>query len=627
MFVSRSAFPGWLCAWARPVVLSLVFIFVPGWLRAESPKAHPISTSWGGPAAVVLNADETRAYMAFFESGQVNEFDLSRKVITRSFSVPGAPTGLALHGSELWVTCSAPASRICCIDLVRGKIRTSVAAGHTATSPVVTPDGQTLVFCLRFQDQIVLWDMPSHRERKRISVGREPVSVACARDGRYLLVAHHLPSGAANAREVAATVGIVDLQASTMVGEIALPNGSSLAREIQVSPDGEYAVLAHNLAHYQVPTTQVERGWMNTAAISVISLSTRTLSFSCVLDEVDRGAANPWGVGWSFDGRKLVISHAGTHELSRIDFPGLLKKISALRQQGGWDPQAPSEDLSFLLGLRDRIALGGNGPRALAVGRNQVYVAGHFSDTLETADLSGTAGSTLVLRPEGELTAPNLAGERLFNDASLCFQGWQSCASCHSEQARVDGLNWDLLNDGLGNPKNSKSLLWSHRTPPAMSMGVRITAQAAVRAGIRHILFAEPREAVARPIDEWLKSLEPIPSPWLERGKLSAAARRGKEVFNRSATGCAVCHRPGLFTDLQRYDVGTSPGMASGELGSGFDTPSLVELWCTAPYLHDGSAADLRAVLTTRNIGNHHGNTSQLSESELNDLIAYLLAL
>ena len=60
----------------------------------------------------------------------------------------------------------------------------------------------------------------------------------------------------------------------------------------------------------------------------------------------------------------------------------------------------------------------------------------------------------------------------LFNDAEICFQHWQSCASCHPD-ARVDGLNWDLMNDGLGNPKNTRSMLLVHQGGPAMSLGVR----------------------------------------------------------------------------------------------------------------------------------------------------------
>jgi cytochrome c peroxidase len=106
-------------------------------------------------------------------------------------------------------------------------------------------------------------------------------------------------------------------------------------------------------------------------------------------------------------------------------------------------------------------------------------------------------------------------------------------------------------------------------------------------------------------------------------GKLSEAARRGEEVFSRA--GCAECHPPPLFTDLHQYDVGTRRGF--DRPADKFDTPALVELWRTAPFLHDGSAATVRDVLTTRNPRDRHGKTSDLTKQEVEDLCAYLLSL
>jgi cytochrome c peroxidase len=188
----------------------------------------------------------------------------------------------------------------------------------------------------------------------------------------------------------------------------------------------------------------------------------------------------------------------------------------------------------------------------------------------------------------------------------------------------VDGLNWDLINDGIGNPKNVKSLLLSHRTPPVMSHGVRERAEDAVRSGIRYILFARRPEEEAVAIDEYLKSLGPAPSPALAGGKLPAAAERGRKLFFSRETGCASCHPAGLFTDMKSYDVGTR---SNTDRDSEFDTPALVELWRTAPYLHDGSAVTLRELLTTFNKQDRHGKTSHLKESETDDLAAYLGSL
>ena len=58
-----------------------------------------------------------------------------------------------------------------------------------------------------------------------------------------------------------------------------------------------------------------------------------------------------------------------------------------------------------------------------------------------------------------------------------------------------------------------------------------------------------------------------------------------------------------------------------------FDTPTLVEIWRTAPYLHDGSAATLREVLTVKNSNDQHGKTSQLTQQQIDDLAEYLLSL
>jgi cytochrome c peroxidase len=252
-------------------------------------------------------------------------------------------------------------------------------------------------------------------------------------------------------------------------------------------------------------------------------------------------------------------------------------------------------------------------------------VAGFFSDTIESLDpVKAEAGVPVEFGPKRVLSLEE-QGERWFNDASICFQGWQSCASCHGEEARVDGLNWDLLNDGIGNPKNTRSLLWAHRTPPAMSLGVRETAETAVRAGIRGILFTLQPESVPAAIDAWLKSLRPAPSPHLDHGRLSATARRGHALFHSDRTGCATCHPQGLYTDQQVYDVGTAgPRDAPGQA---FDTPTLVELWRTAPFLHDGSAATLPELLTRRNPRDQHGRTSDLKPGELDDLVQYLLSL
>ena len=214
-------------------------------------------------------------------------------------------------------------------------------------------------------------------------------------------------------------------------------------------------------------------------------------------------------------------------------------------------------------------------------------------------------------------------GQRIFHDATYCFQHWLSCATCHPE-GRADGLNWDLLNDGIGNPKNAKSLLGAHLRAPMMAHGVPPSFETAVEAGFKFILFRQPSPGETKAVGAYLGSLAPSPSPRLAAGKLSDKALRGRQLFESDRTGCAVCHVGPQLTDLKSYDVGTQRDFdTSGK----FITPTLVELWRTAPYLHDGSAATIMDVLGRSNHDDRHGTTSKLSKEELDDLAEYLLSL
>ncbi|MGZ4973906.1 MAG: c-type cytochrome, partial [Limisphaerales bacterium] len=596
------------------------------------------STTYLSPTALVATSDGQTLYIACATANRVLVFDTASKQTKRAISVPDAPLGLVLSpdGSSLFVTCAAPQSTICVIDVAKGKITAKIPAGHTAMAPLCSRDGKTLYVCDRFNDAIGVIDLDTKKEIARIAVPREPVAAALTSDGRRLFVANHLHTGPASVDFVAASVSVIDTATRQVIKEISLPNGSGLLRGIAISPDGKYAAVTHLISRFHLPTTQIERGWINNSALSLIDVDKCERINTVLLDNIDSGAANPWAVEWTRNGKSICVTHAGTHEVTVIDALALLQKLAKIAarpsQSSDYDNSVSRSaadvpnDLSFLVGMKQRVSLGNErGPRALALIGNQAYVANYFSDSLSVLDIDSKNPKpmTVALAPKHALGVVR-QGELNFNDASICFQGWQSCASCHSSDARVDGLNWDNLNDGIGNPKNVKSLLLAHRTPPSMWLSVRDTAEIAVRAGIRNSLFTVQPEETAVALDEYLKSLKPIASPHLINGKLSKAAQRGKKLFNGKAE-CTECHKPPLYTDLKSHDLGTISTYDKDT--DKFDTPSLVEAWRTAPYLHDGSAATLRDVLTTRNQKFEHGTTRKLTAEEIDDLVAYISSL
>ena len=57
------------------------------------------------------------------------------------------------------------------------------------------------------------------------------------------------------------------------------------------------------------------------------------------------------------------------------------------------------------------------------------------------------------------------------------------------------------------------------------------------------------------------------------------------------------------------------------------DTPSLLSVGASPPYLGDGRAATLRAVFRDHDPAHRHGDSASLDDAELDDLVAFLESL
>ena len=121
-------------------------------------------------------------------------------------------------------------------------------------------------------------------------------------------------------------------------------------------------------------------------------------------------------------------------------------------------------------------------------------------------------------------------------------------------------------------------------------------------------------------IGTYIQNLRPVSSPYLAKGELSEAALRGKSIFDSEKGGCIECHPPPFYTDLDTHNVDTR---AEYDASGNFDTPTLIECWRTAPYLHDGRYTIIQEVLREE----RHPPGQQLSDSEIDDLAAFVLSL
>jgi len=263
----------------------------------------------------------------------------------------------------------------------------------------------------------------------------------------------------------------ISLLAAVTLATGDLPRGSKLLRGSCTTPDGKYTYLVHMIGRNWLPVTQVDRGWCHNAAMSVFDAASGRYLNTVLLDDLDLGAAEPWDV--IADEREIVVAHSGSSELSYIDRRAFEAKLEAAK---GKDL---STDMSFMSGIRRRVPTVKQGPRKLVRENGRVVVKEYFEDK---------PGVT--------------TGELHFNDARLCFQQWQSCATCHPN-GRSDGMTWSFpRNGGLGVPETTCDLGKVDMT--------RSARKDRMATDIEIALFAMPEKDKVAAMQKYVKSLSDL---------------------------------------------------------------------------------------------------------------------
>ncbi len=612
------------------------FISIAFQLQAEPPPYRsPLDLAFSPDGKLLAVSDHTAGAVVLIDSASCK--------VAREVALQGSPAGVAWSpdGARLFAA-EYGAGTVAEVAAGEGKVLRRFKVGLYPMGIGLAPKRKLLLAANTVTDDLSVIDLESGKERARLRVPREPFFVAITPDESMAVAGNLLPATGAAEPHSSAALSLISLESLTSIADLRLPPGSTSVRAVAISPSGKWAYAAHTLGRFNVPPTQLERGWVNTNALSIVDLAGKSIAATVLLDHPFEGAADPWGLALSRDGGTLWISLRGVHQLARIDLAGLHKLLAgelppALASGDAASPniwreiqRAPEkrallvDDLTSLhvANLIERVNIPGKGPRGLSWSSDgkQLAVAAYHSGQVFIADpASAKVTGTIALAPPRE-PDPARLGEIIFHDATICFQHWMSCSTCHPDNARTDGLRWDLLNDGLGTPQRTRSMLFAHKIRPTTARGVRKGIEESVPKGLVFLL-RNPTPDLVDPIIAYLSSLKPEPSPYLVGGKLSDRAARGQEVFEGKGD-CSGCHHGELGTDLKAHDIGT--GLDYYKPDRLFYTPKLVELYRTAPFLHDGRAATLMEVFTRHNQEKLHGNAANLTPEELGELVEYL---
>ncbi len=460
------------------------------------------------PLAVAVSPNGKTLYVSDKTAGCVVVLDAAAGKKVREVTIAGELNGVALSadGKTLYVA-QRQANSIALVDTATGAVTGQIPVGTWPVALVVAENSGRLYCCNRGNHTVSVVDLAGGREIRQIAVVRDPAFAAITADESRVVVANFMPCGAGTDAELAAEVSILDTAAMQQVARVKLPTGSTMASGVWISPEGKWAYVVHILGRFSHPITQLELGWVHTYALSIIHVATGTRLGTVLLDDLTKGAADPWAVVGSADGKTLWISHRGVHEVSTLDIgrihellagkiPSEMAELKDGTRDNIWvrirndksQIAALTNDLTALYISRAirRVRSGGKGPTGLALSPDgdKLYVANYYAGTVGVFDTA--EGKLLGTITVGSQPEPDAArrGEIYFHDATRCFQHWHSCASCHLDDGRIDGLPWDFLRDGIDNGKDVISLVNMPHTPPHNRRATRPTPRECIRTGV-----------------------------------------------------------------------------------------------------------------------------------------------
>ena len=279
----------------------------------------------------------------------------------------------------------------------------------------------------------------------------------------------------------------------------------------------------------------------------------------------------------------------------------------------------------------------GVAPDGIAITRDgkRAFVYSQFSHELSllTRTDAGavSVGRTIAVASDPpELGVAFLAGRRLFFDATNSsvndpVNTGVSCNTCHAEGGREDGHVWGFPDGFRQTPALAGRMMLAtapyHWSGEFSALSAFIDHTTVLRMGGTGLTIEEAANLAA-----FMDGAPAADNPH-HLASPTAAQLRGAEVFQQA--NCQSCHAGEAMTLNTMANVGTLQATDTTRMGqlTALNTPSLLGLARTAPYLHDGSARTLRDRISQSRTTNQHGLTSGLTDAQIGDLVEYLNSL
>lgn len=624
------------------IILILSAAFLP--LRTAPDRRAEAATPRFSSSSIAITPDGLTLVVVNPDSNTVSLVDTARLAVRAELSVGVNPVSVAVAvDGRLAYVANQGSDSLSIVDLRSAVVVGTLSVGDRPAGVVLSPDGAWIAVAESGDDRVRWIDATSLRTVSVQATADRPYGLAFTPDGRRLLVTHLL-SGAVTVLPAAGHRCYLPLvrrgvtgavwsplpardQSHPAAAELSIPTWPNVAPApaVIVNAAGTRAYLPQTMANGLGYNTGFDTSVFPKVSVLNLTSNQHQTGEHVSLPETDRPVGLPWDVALARDDTELWVVNSASNDVSVINLS---------------TPTRPQRVANIPVGDNPRgIVLSPDGGTA--------YVNNTLSGTVSVIDAHSYTVSQVIVVTTIPLPPALLHGKRLFYSSArpeLSRARWISCNTCHIETEQ-DGRTWLLQYQGQVPPgeqpvirRNTTALPgmietyplrwsaeWNESADAEFSVRMEQFGTGLIDGEMYPTLDGPPNQGRSYDLDCLALFIDSLTVPEREH-TLTPAEQRGQALFESPRTGCSTCHPAPLYTDLQMHDVGTADG--PGEwFGPLIDTPTLRLLYDSAPYLHDGSAATLYDVLTSANRADEHGVTSDLSESELQDLIAFLLAL
>jgi YVTN family beta-propeller protein len=590
--------------------------------------------TYASPVELLFSPDGARLYVLCQGSDEVRILDASTYAPIKSIPVGHIPRGFSFSpdGARLFVA-NTWDDTVSVIDTRALSVTATWPVGSEPSNVVEDRAGKYLYVANRISNDVAVLDAQTGVEEKRLAAGRGASYITPSPDGSRLYVTHvypnppHQPTPGGNRVPPRSEITIIDTARATVADRIKLDR---IAHSFHTafSPDGRLGVTANLHPKNLVPLAHMEHGGAFADTITLFGADVGK-PVELPLDELERYAARPFGVAISPDKAHIYVTCEGSELVTVIDVQRALRFIHT---QPGPFVQDLSASANY---VSTRIAVGRD-PRGLAFtpDSRKLLVANRLDDAISVIDTRTSRLATTIPLAGPKQISVVRHGEQTFYTSRYSFQGQIGCANCHIDST-FDGLTWDLEPDGFGRDivdnrllediKDTEPYKWNGGNP-------NLPTECGPRTE-KYFWRSENYDSLTlTDLVVYVRSIPLRPNRWrLPGGELTAAQERGKVLFARvtdkfgkpipEANRCSFCHSGPKGTSQKSFDVGTKKTTDNSGM---IDTPQLINVGLTSPYLHDGSARTLEEIWTVFNPEDKHGRTNDLTKDELNDLIEYL---